>query len=87
MSLQPLVDVGENRRNLSSMYAPIAADLTAAERVFQHELGVDSRSYNSSSIIVATIEAKGCVRPSYSSREKRAACSRTFIPSWRPSSR
>ena len=39
MSLQPLVDVGESRRNLSSMYAPIAAELAEAERIFQDELG------------------------------------------------
>ena len=30
MSLQPLVDVGESRRTLSSMYAPIAAELALA---------------------------------------------------------
>ncbi len=39
MSLQPLVDVGESRRNLSSLYAPIAAELAEAERIFQDELG------------------------------------------------
>jgi octaprenyl-diphosphate synthase len=39
MSLQSLVDVGENRRNLSSMYALIADELAEAERVFQKELG------------------------------------------------
>jgi octaprenyl-diphosphate synthase len=39
MSLNSVVGVGENRRNLSSMYAPIAAELTEAERIFQNELG------------------------------------------------
>ena len=39
MSLQPLVEVAENRRNLSSLYAPIAVHLAEAERIFQHELG------------------------------------------------
>jgi octaprenyl-diphosphate synthase len=39
MSLNTVVGVGENRRNLSSMYAPIAAELTEAERIFQNELG------------------------------------------------
>jgi octaprenyl-diphosphate synthase len=39
MSAQPLVDVAENRRHLSSMYAPIATELAEAERIFQKELG------------------------------------------------
>jgi octaprenyl-diphosphate synthase len=39
MSLNTVVGVGESRRNLSSMYAPIAAELTEAERIFQNELG------------------------------------------------
>jgi octaprenyl-diphosphate synthase len=39
MSLHSVVEVGENRRNLSSMYAPIAAELAEAERIFQLELG------------------------------------------------
>jgi octaprenyl-diphosphate synthase len=39
MSLHSVVEVGENRRNLSSMYAPIAAELAEAERIFQIELG------------------------------------------------
>ena len=39
MSLNSVIGVGENRRNLSSMYAPIAAELIEAERIFQNELG------------------------------------------------
>jgi octaprenyl-diphosphate synthase len=39
MSLHSVVEVGENRRNLSSMYAPITAELAEAERIFQIELG------------------------------------------------
>ena len=39
MSSQPLLDVGESRRSLSSLYAPIAAELAEAERIFQDELG------------------------------------------------
>jgi octaprenyl-diphosphate synthase len=39
MSSRPLVDVGESRRNLSSLYAPIAVELAEAERIFQAELG------------------------------------------------
>jgi octaprenyl-diphosphate synthase len=39
MSSRPLLEVGENRRSLSSLYAPIAAELAAAERIFQNELG------------------------------------------------
>jgi octaprenyl-diphosphate synthase len=39
MSSRPLVEVGESRRNLSSLYAPIAVELAEAERIFQMELG------------------------------------------------
>src|SRR5260370_731822 len=39
MSARPLLEIGENRRNLTSLYAPIAAELAAAERIFQDELG------------------------------------------------
>jgi octaprenyl-diphosphate synthase len=35
----PLVEVGESRRSLASLYAPIAAELVEAERIFQSELG------------------------------------------------
>jgi octaprenyl-diphosphate synthase len=39
MSVHSVVGVGESRRNISSMYAPIAAELAEAERIFQFELG------------------------------------------------
>src|SRR5271170_2093414 len=39
MSLQPSVGIGESRRTLSSMYAPITAELEEAERIFHDELG------------------------------------------------
>jgi octaprenyl-diphosphate synthase len=38
MSSRPLVNVGESRRNLASLYAPIAAELAEAERIFQSEV-------------------------------------------------
>ena len=70
MSLQPVVDVGENRRNLSSMYAPIAAELAEAERIFQRSWEAGSRSCNNWSITVRTIEAKGYDRHLCCSRDK-----------------
>ncbi len=39
MPSRPLLEVGEHRRSLASLYAPIAAELAAAERIFQNELG------------------------------------------------
>ncbi len=39
MSTQHLLAAGESRSTLSSLYAPIAAELAAAERIFQAELG------------------------------------------------
>jgi len=39
MSSRPLLEAGESRRSLSALYAPIAAELAAAERIFQDELG------------------------------------------------
>ncbi len=39
MSSRPLLEVGESRRSLSALYAPIAAELAEAERIFQDELG------------------------------------------------
>src|SRR5271170_5393063 len=39
MSLQPSVGIGESRRTLSSLFAPIAAELADAERIFHDELG------------------------------------------------
>ena len=39
MSSRPLLEIGESRRSLSSLYELIAAELAAAEGVFQKELG------------------------------------------------
>ena len=39
MSSRPLLEIGESRRSLASLYEIIAADLAAAEVVFQKELG------------------------------------------------
>jgi len=39
MSSRPVLEAGESRRRLATLYAPIAADLATAERIFQDELG------------------------------------------------
>ncbi len=39
MTTQHLLEAGENRSTLSSLYAPIATELAAAEQIFQAELG------------------------------------------------
>ena len=39
MSLRPVREVGESRRKMSDLYAPIAWELAEAERIFQSELG------------------------------------------------
>jgi octaprenyl-diphosphate synthase len=39
MSLRAQVELGESRQSLADVYAPIAEELAAAERIFQHELG------------------------------------------------
>jgi octaprenyl-diphosphate synthase len=39
MSTQHLLEAAESRKTLSSLYAPIADELAAAERIFQAELG------------------------------------------------
>ena len=39
MSSRPLLELGEPRRSLSSLYETIAAELASAEMVFQKELG------------------------------------------------
>jgi octaprenyl-diphosphate synthase len=39
MSSPPLLEVGESRRGLSSLFAPIVTELDAAERIFRAELG------------------------------------------------
>ena len=85
MSLQPLVDVGESRRNLSSMYAPIAAELAEAERIFQDELGSRFPFVQQLVDHCADYRANGCGRRWSFSRERRAARSPTLMPFWRPS--
>jgi len=39
MSSTRVLEAGESRRSLSTLYAPIAAELARAERIFQDELG------------------------------------------------
>src|SRR5262249_20368205 len=39
MAAAPLLEAGENRLRLADLYAPIAAELAEAERIFQDELG------------------------------------------------
>ena len=39
MSLRVQVEPAESRRNLADIYGPIADELAATERIFQHELG------------------------------------------------
>src|SRR5271166_3597005 len=39
MSFRPVLEVGESRRRLSDLYAPISLELAEAERIFQDELG------------------------------------------------
>src|SRR5262249_3863773 len=39
MSSRPLLDAGESRQSCAALYAPVAEELAAAERIFHDELG------------------------------------------------
>ena len=63
MARQPVLEAEDTRRKLADLFAPIAAELAEAERIFQPSWGAGSRSCNSWSTTAPTTRASGSGRP------------------------